>query len=118
MVSNNLIFWLMAGLILGTVLVTAWLGVNLLRQKRTEKVLAQRVKQLLLLNEIGGQIIAVLDLDRLFEDAVDLVREKLGYDHVAILTVDREHNVLRLRALACLNRGCKTPATRSRNGIS
>jgi PAS domain S-box-containing protein len=97
-VSDFQVFWLMAALCL---LMLAGLGVSLFRHKKKEKVLIRRVEQLLLLNEIGRQITAVLDVDRLFEDVVDLVREKFGYDHVAILTIDRERDLLCFRAVVC-----------------
>jgi len=60
----------------------------------------RRVTQLALLNDVGGKIAAVLELDSVLERAARLVQENFGYHHVAIFTVDHEQGevVMRTRA--------------------
>jgi len=57
-------------------------------RKKHEQILQQRATQLTLLNKVGEQIVAVLDLERVFERAVELVQESFGYHHVGIFTID------------------------------
>ena len=54
-----------------------------------EDELKQRAAQLMLLNDSGGQIAAVLDLDSLLERTARLVHERFGYHHVALFTMDQ-----------------------------
>jgi PAS domain S-box-containing protein len=73
---------------------------ELTERKRTEKMLEKQAAQLALLNEIGGQIAAVLKLDRVLERAAHLVHERFGYHHVALFTIDREQDELVMEARA------------------
>jgi len=50
--------------------------------------------QLALVNDIGGKIASVLELESVLERVVKLVHERFSFDHVAFLTVDREHEEL------------------------
>ncbi len=68
-------------------------------QQRAE-TLEQRAAQLALLNDIGGKIAAVLDLDSVLDGAARLVQGRFGYHHVALLTLDRERDELVMRARA------------------
>jgi signal transduction histidine kinase/CheY-like chemotaxis protein/low affinity Fe/Cu permease len=61
-------------------------------------MLEQNAAQLAILNDIGGQIAAVLELDSVLERAVRLVQESFGYHHVALFTLDREQGELVMRA--------------------
>ena len=79
---------------------TIELSEEIIERKRVEKELEQRATQLMLLNEIGGQIAMVLELDRVLARAARLVQDSFGYHHVAIFTLDREHNKLVMRAKA------------------
>ncbi len=68
--------------------------------KRAEEMLWQRAAQLALLNDVGGKIAAVLDLDSLLERATQLVQESFGYHHAAIFAMDRERHELVMRTKA------------------
>jgi PAS domain S-box-containing protein len=67
-------------------------------RKRAENALEQRARQLTLINEIGGRIAAVLDLDGLLERAAHLIQHSFGYHHVALFTFDAEHGELIMKA--------------------
>ena len=54
--------------------------------------------QLALINDIGGQIAAVLDLDKLFSRAAELVQSAFGYQQVAIYVLQNEQAVLKAAA--------------------
>jgi PAS domain S-box-containing protein len=69
------------------------------RHKRVEEALEQRAAQLELLNDIGEKIAAVLEIDRVLDRATRLVQERFGYDHVALLTVERGRDDLVMRAI-------------------
>jgi PAS domain S-box-containing protein len=69
-------------------------------RKQMEKALRKRAAQLALLNDIGGQIAGVLQLDSLLDRAVRLVQESFGYHHVALFIVDPERGELVMRARA------------------
>ncbi|MBU1750471.1 MAG: GAF domain-containing protein, partial [Chloroflexi bacterium] len=60
----------------------------------------RRNRELTLLNEVAREIATELDLDRLLDRAVRLVRDRFGYHHVAIFTVDREHGAVLMCARA------------------
>ncbi|OQY20451.1 MAG: hypothetical protein B6I35_10540, partial [Anaerolineaceae bacterium 4572_32.2] len=51
-------------------------------------------------NEIGGQIAAVQDLESVLGRAAYLVQQSFGYHHVALFTLDRQHDELVMRAKA------------------
>ncbi|MCB0190497.1 MAG: GAF domain-containing protein [Anaerolineae bacterium] len=71
---------------------------DITERKKAEEKLEQRAAQLALINEIGGQITAVLELDTLLTRAARLVQESFDYHHVALFLI--EGNILRLKALA------------------
>ena len=73
---------------------------DITERKRVEEALKRRATQLALLNDIGGKIAAVLELDTVLERAVRLVQENFGYHHVALFTVDHERGELVMRARA------------------
>jgi GAF domain-containing protein len=73
---------------------------ELAERKRTEEALARRVAQLALLNDIGGKIAVVLELDSVLERAACLVQKGFGYHHVALFTLNRERSELVMRARA------------------
>jgi len=68
--------------------------------KQTAVVLARRVAQLEMLNDVSRQIAAELDLERVLKRAASLVQERFGYHHVAIFTLDREREDLHIAAIA------------------
>jgi PAS domain S-box-containing protein len=65
-----------------------------------EERLERLAIQLALLNDIGGRIAAVLELDSVLARAAHLVQESFSYHHVALFTVDRERGDLVMRAKA------------------
>jgi PAS domain S-box-containing protein len=73
---------------------------ELIERKQAEETLQRRAAQLALLNDIGGKIAIVTDLDSLLDRAARLVQERFGYHHVGLFTVDREHGELVMRAKA------------------
>jgi signal transduction histidine kinase/CheY-like chemotaxis protein len=68
------------------------------KARRTEKELEQRAAQLALINDIGGQIAAALDLDSVLNRAAQLAQAGFGYHHVALFLI--EGDVARLKAIA------------------
>ncbi len=73
---------------------------EILERKKTEEVLARRAAQLALLNDIGKQISAELDLDSLLQQTPRLVQERFGYHHVALFILDRKQGEVVMRSLA------------------
>jgi len=67
---------------------------------QAEMIQRQRVSQLAMLNEIGGQIAAELELDAVFGRAAQLVQESFGYHHVAIFIVDQDQDTVTMHARA------------------
>jgi PAS domain S-box-containing protein len=72
----------------------------LLQRSKAEEALERRATQLALINDIGGKIAAVLELDEVLDRAARLVQESLGYHHVALFTLDHEQGELVMRAKA------------------
>lgn len=73
---------------------------NITERKRTETELEQRAVQLALINNISAQVTAVLELDRLLDQAAFLIHHIFGYHHVALFLIEGEG--LRLKAVAGL----------------
>jgi hypothetical protein len=71
---------------------------DITERKRAEEALERRATQLALINDIGGKIAAVLDLDSVLDRAARLVRESFGYHHVGLFTIDRDQGELVMRA--------------------
>ena len=79
---------------------TAILGVvtDASERIRAEEVQRQRAAEMELLNEIGGEIASVLNLDNVLERSVKLVQERFNYDHVGLFLHDPETGFLVLKA--------------------
>jgi len=73
---------------------------KLAEREWAEATLKQRAIQLKLINEIGEQIAAVMNLDSVLDRAAHLVQESFGYHHVALFTVDRGEDTLVMRSKA------------------
>jgi PAS domain S-box-containing protein len=73
---------------------------ELAERRRAEQALGRRAAQLALLNDVGGKIAAVLDLNSVLDRAAHLVQESFGYHHVGLFTLDREQGELVMRAKA------------------
>lgn len=69
-------------------------------RKQAEEALKRRAAQLALLNDIGGKIAILLDLDSVLTRATSLVQESFGYHHVAVFTLNRERTELVMKARA------------------
>jgi len=79
---------------------TAILGVatDVSERIRAEEVQRQRAVEMELLNEIGGEIASVLNLDNVLERSVKLVQERFNYDHVGLFLHDPATGFLVLKA--------------------
>ena len=73
---------------------------DITRREQTEALLEQRARQLILLNEIGRQVAASLELEGILDTAVRLVQQGFGYHHVALFLIDHTHEQLVMRARA------------------
>ncbi len=71
---------------------------DITERRNAELALAKRMDQLTLLNEVGNQIAASLDIDQLLMNAAQLIQERFGYHHVGIFTLGQEQEELVLRA--------------------
>ncbi|MEJ2208004.1 MAG: PAS domain S-box protein [Anaerolineae bacterium] len=69
-------------------------------RKQAEETLQQHASQLALLNEIGRQVTAFLDLDEVLTRAARLIQEGFGFHHVGLFTktASGERLVMRARA--------------------
>ncbi len=66
-------------------------------QERTSE-LERRVIQLGILNDIGGKIAAILDLNLVFKRVTTLVQESFGYHHVGLFTLNPEEDRMVMEA--------------------
>ena len=73
---------------------------DITHHRQADEALEKRVAQLTLLNDIGGRIAEVLELDALQDRAVRLVQEGFGYHHVGLFLVDSEQSDLVMKARA------------------
>jgi PAS domain S-box-containing protein len=69
-------------------------------RKQGEEALQQRAWQLALLNEIGSQVAALLDLDQVLDRAAQLVQERFGFHYVTIFVRATGEDRLEMRAQA------------------
>jgi len=75
-------------------------AVDITERKRAESELEQRAVQLGLINNISAQMASVLELDRLLDQAANLIHHMFNYHHVAIFLI--EAGRLKLKAIAGL----------------
>jgi transcriptional regulator with GAF, ATPase, and Fis domain len=73
---------------------------DITERKRAEIELEQRAVQLALINNISAQVTAVLELDRLLDQAAFLIHHMFDYHHVALFLI--EERLLKLKAVAGL----------------
>jgi|GEM_PF-392062 len=69
-------------------------------RKQAEEDLRWYAMHLALLNELGQQIAAELDLDGVLKQAAYLAQQSFGYHHVSLFILDPERNELVMRACA------------------
>ncbi|MBN1286540.1 MAG: PAS domain S-box protein [Anaerolineae bacterium] len=73
---------------------------DITERRQIEDKAKQYALQLMLINEMSGQITSVLDLDSLLEMAVYLVQEIFAYQHVGLFMLTQPQGELALRARA------------------
>ncbi len=73
---------------------------DITESKRAEEELQQRADQLVLLNDIGAKIAAVMELNSVLDRAARLVQGSFGFHHVGLFTVDQEQSGLVMRTKA------------------
>ena len=73
---------------------------DLTQRVRQQAVLERRAQQLILLNQIGAQIVSTLSVETILRRTVQLAQERFGYQHVGIFTVDESDLRLHLRSVA------------------
>jgi PAS domain S-box-containing protein len=71
-----------------------------LDRSQTKEMFKRRANQLELINKIGRQVTATLDLDIVLDRAACLIQESFGYQHVGLFVVDDEQSELVMRARA------------------
>ncbi|GAB4570335.1 MAG: hypothetical protein Kow0047_23920 [Anaerolineae bacterium] len=58
----------------------------------------RRAVQLLTVSQVSRQVAAILDLEELFQQVVQLIKQNFHYDHVQVFTCDPDHNEVVFRA--------------------
>ena len=76
------------------------LGVSwdITERKFTEEILENQARQMALINQVGGQINGVLDMDHALNRAAQLVQSTFNYEHVGLFILDEESHLLVMRA--------------------
>jgi PAS domain S-box-containing protein/putative nucleotidyltransferase with HDIG domain len=69
-------------------------GEDITDRKRSEDEVKQRARQLALVNRIGQRISPILALNQLYQAVVEAVQEELGYQNVALYSVQSEQAIL------------------------
>ncbi len=83
-----------------------------LEARRLYEAQRRRAVQLQTISQIMRSILSILDLDRLLAEVVDLVRQRFGYAHVHVFTLDQSGRQVIFRASTDPN----TPFWTSRGG--
>ncbi len=71
---------------------------DITEQRMVEDALERRASQLAMLNYIGEQITAAIELDSVLDSATQLIQRHFGYYHVAIMLPNPERDELLLRS--------------------
>jgi diguanylate cyclase (GGDEF)-like protein/PAS domain S-box-containing protein len=82
----------------GRVIGTVGVSRDITEQVRTEEALGRQAAQLAALNRIGRHVASILDQQELVQQAVDAVRDDLGYPRAAVLLMDGEASELYVAA--------------------
>jgi PAS domain S-box-containing protein len=72
---------------------------NISEQLKSEEQLTQRALQLALLNEIGREIVGILDVQNALNKAAELVHDRFDYHHVGIFLMQPDSDELVLHAM-------------------
>ncbi len=75
-------------------------GRDLSERRTAEATLGRRAAQLTVLNTVGQQITALLDLEQLLQHAATLIQERFDYQHVGLFLTDSDAGKLVMRAKA------------------
>jgi PAS domain S-box-containing protein len=67
---------------------------DITERKNVEEALEKRASQLAVLNEIGEQITAVIELNNVMGSSARLIQKHFGYYHVAIFTPNEARNLI------------------------
>lgn len=73
---------------------------DITERKRSEEALQRQASQLALINDMGQKIMAVLDVERVLDLAVNLLTEKFSFPFTTILLLNPQTNVFELQARA------------------
>ena len=73
---------------------------DITERERADEALERRVAQLALINDIGGKIAAMRELDSVLNRAARLVQDNFGYHHVGLFTMDHERGDLVMKTRA------------------
>jgi PAS domain S-box-containing protein len=84
----------------GKIIGLVGMGRDITQLKQTEEALGRQAVRLVLLNEVGGKIASVLELESVLNTAAHLVQESFGYHHVGLFAVDHQRGALVMRARA------------------
>jgi PAS domain S-box-containing protein len=84
----------------GKIIGLVGMGRDITQLKQTEEALGRQAARLALLNEVGGKIASVLELENVLNTAAHLVQESFGYHHVGLFTADHQRGALVMRARA------------------
>jgi PAS domain S-box-containing protein len=99
--SSRIIAWSNISDLVPTVGWKSWaIGVDVTERKQAEEALKRHIAHLTLLNDIAGQIAAVLDLDNVLDSAVRLIHDHFGFHHVAIFLLEDQQGELVMKAQA------------------
>jgi len=71
-----------------------------LRTKQTQRELGRLARLMLTVNQVGGQLSGILDLDTLLHSVVALIQENFGYPYVHLFLLDAAQHELVLAAAA------------------
>jgi GAF domain-containing protein len=67
---------------------------DITERKQAEANLQKRASQLALINNVGREIAAVLNLQKVLNTAAHRIHEAFGFYHVALFILDRDGNKL------------------------
>jgi len=65
-----------------------WIARDITERRKSEETLRRQNEYLAISAEIGRLVTSTLDLDALFTRTVDLIRERFGFYHAAIFTIE------------------------------
>jgi len=94
---ENLVAPVMVG---GAAVGVVGVAIDVTERRQAAAALNRRAAQLALINDIGRQVAAALDIDEVLERAARLAQSSFGYHHVALFILDRQRGDLLMTARA------------------